>query len=140
MSRIASQPPVRLDVAVGRAMVQPVDPATRAELESLQAAMLGREVAPEGIDPPSLVGEVFTFIMPRVSNPGVLRLERRRLLLERLEARASARDQDGGAAGGDAPGDDAPGDNLLAGGLMALRNELQNLVLLRRSRDSLIEG
>ena len=40
--------------------------------------------------PPSLVGEVFTFIMPRVSNPGVLRLERRHLLLDRLEARASA--------------------------------------------------
>lgn len=130
MSRIAATPPVRLDVAVRQALIEPVDPATGAELVALQAAMAGREVAPEGIDPPSLVGEVFTFIMPRLSNPGVLRLERRRLLLDRLEARASAR-------GPNAQGQD---DSLLAGGLMALRNELQNLSLLRRRRDSLIEG
>ncbi len=124
MTRIPSEPPVRLDVAVGRALVEPIDAATRAELRSLQTAMQSKEVAPEGIDPPGLVGEVFTFIMPRLSNPGVLRLERRRLLLERLEARANARSHN----------------PLVPGGLMALRHELQNLTLLRQNRDSLIGG
>ncbi len=135
MSRVAAPPPVRLDVAVGRALIEPVDPATRAELKALQAAMADREVAPEGIDPPSLVGEVFTFIMPRLSNPGVLRLERRRLLLDRLEARASAH-----SSGSHGPSARGEADSLLAGGLMALRHELENLALLRRRRDSLIEG
>ncbi len=135
MSRVAAPPPVRLDVAVDRALVEPVDAATRAELTTLQAAMAGREVAPEGIDPPSLVGEVFTFIMPRLTHPGVLRLERRRLLLDRLEARASAH-----SSGARSPGAGREQDGLLAGGLMALRHELQNLALLRGRRDSLIEG
>lgn len=125
MSKVLSQPSIRLDVAVGQVLVEPVDPATRAELKSLQAVMLSKEIAPEGIDPPNLVSKVFTFIMPRLSNPGVLRLERRRLLLDRLEARASARGQ---------------GNALTSGGLVALRHELQNLALLQRNRDSLIEG
>ena len=125
MSRIPSQLSVRLDVAVDRALVEPIDAATRAELQSLQAVLQGKKVDPEGIDPPSLVSEVFTFIMPRLSNPGVLRLERRRLRLERLEARANAHSHD---------------NPLVSGGLMALRHELQNLTLLRQNRDSLIGG
>ena len=128
MSRIPSNPsdgPVRLDVAVGRALVEPVDAATRAELGPLQAMIRSRDVAPEGLDPPSLVGEVFTFIMPHLSNPGVLRFERRRLLLERLEARASA---------------GSNGSPLVPGALIALRHELANLRLLQQNRDSLVGG
>ena len=125
MSKIPSEPMMRLDAAVERALIEPVDPATRIELEKLQSVMREQEVTPEGIDPPSLVGEIFTYVMPRLSNPGVLRLERRRLLLERLEARAGARD---------------PGVPLVPGAGTALRHELQNLTLLQRSRDSLIRS
>ena len=125
MSRITSQPLVKLDVAVARTLLEPVDAATRADLQASQALMRGKNLDAETIDPTGLVGEVFTLIMPSLTNPGVLRLERRRLLLDRLEARASARSHD---------------DPLAAGMLMALRHELANLMLLRRNRDSLIEG
>ncbi len=125
MSRITSEPPVRLDAAVARTLLEPVDAATRAELKASQAVIRSKAAEAEAIDPPNLVGEVFAYIMPSLTNPGVLRLERRRLLLDRLEARANARGRD---------------DALAAGGLMALRHELANLTLLRRNRDSLIEG
>ena len=125
MSRITSEPPVRLDAAVARTLLEPVDAATHAELKASQAVIQSKAAEAEAIDPPNLVGEVFAYIMPSLTNPGVLRLERRRLLLDRLEARANARGRD---------------DALAAGGLMALRHELANLTLLRRNRDSLIEG
>lgn len=129
MSRIPStssgEAPVRLDVAVHRVMTEPVDAITGAELGSLQTAMRARNVTADGIDPPNLVGAVFTFIMPRLSNPAVLRFERRRLILERLEARVSA------------SVDGAP---LVPGALMALRHELGNLRMLQQNRDSLIGG
>ncbi len=125
MSRITSQPSVKLDVAVARTLLEPVDAATRADLQTSQALMQGKNLDAETIDPAGLVSEVFALIMPSLTNPGVLRLERRRLLLDRLEARASARSHD---------------DPLAAGRLMALRHELANLTLLRRNRDSLIEG
>ncbi len=124
MSRVTPESLVRLDVAVARTLLEPVDAATRAELKTSQAVMQNKGVAPD-IDPPSLVSEVFATIIPSLTHPGVLRLERRRLLLDRLEARASARSHDNA---------------LAAGGLMALRYELANLTLLRRNRDSLIEG
>lgn len=125
MSRITSQPTVRLDVAVAQTLLEPVDAATRADLKASQAVMQGKNPAVAAIDPAGLVSEVFALIMPSLTNPGVLRLERRRLLLGRLEARASARSHD---------------DPSAAGGLMALRHELANLTLLQRNRDSLIGG
>ena len=125
MSKITLESPIRLDVAVARTLLEPVDAANRAELKASQAVMQSKGVVPEPIDPPSLVSEVFATIIPSLTNPGVLRLERRRLLLDRLEARVSARSHD---------------DALAAGGLMALRHELASLMLLRRNRDSLIEG
>ncbi len=125
MSRIQPEPSVRLDVAVDRAMVEPASAATRAELAGLRAAIDSRDVLAEGIDPPSLVGEVFAYIIPRLSNPAVLRFERRRLVLERLEAAASAR---------------ADGAPVVPGALLALRHELGHLRLLQQHRDSLIEA
>ncbi|MGI4939313.1 MAG: hypothetical protein ACRYHQ_01870 [Janthinobacterium lividum] len=123
MSRIASDLPVRLDVAVRRAAAQPVDPVTRAGLVELEDALRAHDRTPEGIDPPSLIGVIVTAIMPHLSNPGVLNAERRRRLLERLEAHIAAVPQ--GAA-------------VVPGAGIALRQELENLRLLRQSQDSLI--
>ena len=125
MSGVAATAGLRLDAAVERVLLEPVDAATRAELERVRAAVQAREVSPEGLDPPSLVGEVFAYIMPRVADPGVLRLERRRLLLERLAARCAA---------------EAESDPVTRGGLVALRGELHGLASLRGNLDSLIEG
>ena len=116
---------VRLDAAVERLLLEPVDAATRAELERVRTAVQARDVAPEGLDPPSLVGEVFAYIMPRIADPSILRLERRRALLERVVARCAA---------------EAEPDPVTRGGLVALRRELQGLAALRGNRDSLVEG
>ena len=116
--------PLRLDAAVDRLLVEPVDPVTRSELQGLQAH-LRRTPDEAALDPPGLVAAVMSAIMPRISHPAVLRLDRRQKVLERLEARA--------AAGGQT-------DPLLAGALVTLRHELQNLSLLRRHRDRLIGG
>ncbi len=112
---------IRLDAAVGRALAGTADPATRAELARVQHAIASREVAPEGLDPPSLTGAMFAYLMPRLANPSVLRLERRRLLLDRIAARCTGES-----------------DPVALGSLMALRHELGNLALLRGNRDSLI--
>lgn len=112
---------IRLDAAVDRALVGTADPANRAELERVRHAIAAREVAPEGLDPPSLAGALFAYLMPRLANPSVLRLERRRLLLDRIAARCA---------------DES--DPVLLGSLLALRHELANLALLRGNRDSLI--
>ena len=125
MSGVASPVDLRLDAAVETLLLEPVDSATRTELERVRTAAQARDVAPEGLDPPSLVGEVFTYIMPRIADPGVLRLERRRLLLERLAARCAA---------------EAEPDPVTRGGLVALRGELHGLASLRGNLDSLIEG
>ncbi len=112
---------VRLDVAVNRVLVGTADPASRVELERLRGAMASREVVAEGLDPPSLTGALFAYLMPRLASPSVLRLERRRLLLDRIAARCR---------------DDS--DVVALGSLQALRDEIANLALLRGNRDSLI--
>ena len=117
--------PVRLDVAIDRLLVEPVDHVTRGELQGLQTHIRRDVQTNEQLDPPNLIGLVFGAIMPRISHPDVLRLDRRQKVLERMEARAAA---------------GSKGDPLLAGGLVILRHELQNLALLRRHRDRLIEG
>lgn len=116
---------LRLDAAVERLLLEPVDAATRVELERVRSAVQARDVAPEGLDPPSLVGEVFAYVMPRITDPGVLRLERRRSLLERVAARCAAAPEP---------------DPATRGGLVALRRELRALATLRGNRDSLVEG
>ena len=125
MPGVTSPTGLRLDAAVERLLLEPVDPATRGALERVRAAVQAREVTPEGLDPPSLVGEVFAYIMPRIADPGVLRLERRRTLLERMAARCAG---------------DADSNPAVRDGLAALRRELQALGTLRGNRDSLIEG
>lgn len=112
---------IRLDAAVDRVLTDPIDPANRAEMERVQDAIAFREVAAEGLDPPSLTGALFTYLMPRLANPSVLRLERRRLLLDRIAARCTGES-----------------DPVALGSLLALRHELANLALLRGNRDSLI--
>ena len=112
---------IRLDAAVDRALVSTVDPAHRAALERVQGAIASREVAAEGLDPPSLTGALFAYLMPRLASPSVLRLERRRVLLERTAARCA----DGA-------------DPVTLGTLLAVRHELANLALLCGNRDSLI--
>ena len=125
VSRIAGDP-VRLDVAVERLLIEPVDRVTRSDLRGLQAHIRkGGRTGQEGLDPPSLADVVLDAVMPRLSHPDVLRLDRRQKALERLEARAAADDNN---------------DPALMGGLVMLRHELQNLSLLRRHRDRLIEG
>lgn len=124
MSRIPNNS-LRLDAAVSKVLVEPVSAPERVELQGLQATFRGNGVTEEGLDPPSLVGAVFGALMPRVTYPGVLRLERRLKILERLEARAATGGSD---------------DPVLAGSLRTLRHELQNLSLLHRHRDRLIEG
>lgn len=111
----------RLNVAVNRVLADPIDAANRAELQRVQDAIVSREVVAEGLDPPSLTGALFAYLMPRLANPSVLRLERRRLLLDRIAARCA--------------GDSDP---VGLGTLLALRHELANLALLRGNRDSLI--
>lgn len=115
--------PTPLDVVVRQAMTQKVDPVTRAGLVELETVIRNADLAQDGIDPPSLVGMVFAAIMPRLTNPGVLDAGRRRRLLERIEARAAAQ---------------APGDAVVPGGILALRQELENLRMLRQNQDSLI--
>lgn len=121
MAGIDGSPSIRLDAAINRALAGAVDPASRAELHRVQHAVALREVAAEGLDPPSLTGALFAYLMPRLANPSVLRLERRRLLLDRIAARCA--------------GDPDP---VASGSLLALRHELANLALLRGNRDSLI--
>ena len=121
MAGVGAAGPVRLDTAVGRVLAEPVDPATAIEMARVQQAVASREVMLEGLDPPSLTGALFTYMMPRLANHSVLRLERRRLLLDRIAARCT----------GDA-------DPVVLGSLLALRHELANLALLRSNRDSLI--
>ena len=121
MAGIEPSSGVRLDVAAARALAAVPDPANRVALERLQAAIASREVAAEGLDPPSLTGALFAYLMPRLASPSVLRLERRRLLLDRIAARC----------GGN-------GDVVALDGVRALRDELANLALLRGNRDSLI--
>ena len=125
MAGVAAPDGLRLDAAVEHLLLEPVDAATRIELERVRKAVQARGVAPEGLDPPSLVGEVFAYIMPRIADPGVLRLERRRTLLERMAARCAA---------------DSEPSPVTRGGLIALRRELQALAMLRGNRDSLVEG
>lgn len=125
MSGVTAPAGLRLDAAVERLLLEPVDPATRTELERVRGAMQARGVSADGLDPPSLVGEVFAYIMPRITDPGVLRLERRRALLERAAAFYAA---------------DPDPDPAVLGGLIALRHELQSLAMLRGNRDSLVEG
>lgn len=121
MAGVDAPSPVRLDAAVGRVLADPIDAANRAEMERVQGAIAAREVAAEGLDPPSLTGALFAYLMPRLANPSVLRLERRQLLLDRIAARCA--------------GDSDP---VALGTLLALRHELANLALLRGNRDSLI--
>ena len=110
--------PMRLDAAARELMTQRIDPVTRVELEQFQDVLKTLGVEPEGLDPPSLVAAVLTFVMPHLSDPGVLRLDRRRAVLARiLTSERAAR----------------------SGGL-ALRHELRNIDMLRRNRDSLVEG
>lgn len=113
---------VRLDVAAAcpraRRRARTGEPGSA---ERLQAAIASREVAADGLDPPSLTGALFAYLMPRLASPSVLRLERRRLLLDRIAARCC--------------GD---GDIVALGSVRALRDELAKLALLRGNRDSLI--
>lgn len=118
--------PIRLDVAVDRLLaVEPTNLVVRAELRSFPIQLRRGVGGEELLDPPSLVDAVFSAIMPRITHPGVLRLDRRQKVLERLEAHAAAGAKD---------------DPVLAGSLRTMRQELRNLSLLRRHRDRLIEG
>ena len=121
LSGVDASPPVRLDTAVDRVLAGPVDNADRAELERMQDVLASREVVAEGLDPPSLTGALFAFLMPRLINPSVLRLARRQLLLGRIAARCA---------------DES--DPVVLGSLLALRHELANLSLLRSGHDGLI--
>ncbi len=110
-------PSLRLDAAARELLARSIDNVTRVELELFEDALETMGVKAEGLDPTSLTASVFAFIMPRLNDPGVLRLDRRRALLQRLLA-----------------------DRGLRGGAAALRRELRGIDQLRRSRDSLVEG
>lgn len=125
LNRVESGPTLRLDKAIERNIADAPDAPTAVEMQGFQAVISGRDVRPEGIDPPGVIGALFTHIMPRISNPSILQLDRRQTLLQRLEARAVSR------------GDSAP---VVPGGLESVRLELRNIEQLRRQRDSLIGG
>lgn len=118
MAGVPSPLALRLDEAVGELLAAPIARVDRVELEVLQAVLAPPPAAPRaGLDPPSLSRALLDYLMPRLTDPGVLRLERRRELLGAL------------AAGGDPVSRHE-----------VLRQELRGLALLRGNRDSLIEG
>gem|GEM_PF-4254310 len=125
MSKIDSYPTLRLDKAIESMLVDAPDTVTAVEMRGFQNAISERDAREEGIDPPGIVGALFAHIMPRISNPSILQMERRQALLRRLEAATAMR------------GDGAP---VVPGGLDSLRMELRNIELLRQQRDSLIGG
>ena len=124
MSGLNAPSGIRLDAAIERLLLEPIEPSARVELEHVRGAVQSR-LAPEGLDPPSLAGELFAYIMPRITDPGILRLERRRAVMERVAARCSA---------------EPDPDPVVRGGLLALRRELQALASLRANRDRLVGG
>lgn len=124
MARVPPVPALRLDAAIGDLLAQHAQPAARVELEAMQAAVSDPDLPAPGLDPPTLRGALLDWIMPRLDEPGILRLERRRDLLERLAASFEA----------------AGPDPLAQGGLLTVRHELKGLELLRGNRDSLIGG
>ncbi len=125
MSDVGKVPPptaapaaMRLDAATRSLVAQPLDRATRIELEQFNDILDALGIKPDGLDPPSLAAAVLTFVMPRLSDPGILRLDRRRAILNRiLDAERGTRP-----------------------GQLAVRHELRNIEMLRRNRDSLVEG
>ncbi|AOX16641.1 hypothetical protein [Kozakia baliensis] len=125
IQQVSPSDPVRLDRAVQEVSSGTHDPVTKAQFDTLQGAMAACDVAPEGIDPPSMIGALFTHLMPHIRNPSVLLPEQRRTILKRLEARATAR------------GDSAP---IVPGGVDSLRHELENLEEFMRNRNGLIGG
>ena len=108
----------RLDAAARDLMTQPLDSVTRLELEKFQDVLSALGVQPEGLDPPSLTAAVLAFIMPRLSDPGVLKLDRRRSVLNRIL-----------------------GSNTAArAGSLALMHELRSIDTLRHNTNSLVGG
>jgi len=117
VSGSSSVPSLRLDAAARELLARRIDTATQVELASFADAMDAMGLRSGGLDPASLTAAVFAFIMPRLSNPAVLRLDRRRALIQRMLA-----------------------DGNLKGGAAALRQELRGIDQLRGSRDSLVGG
>lgn len=121
----AGEAPLRLDAALETLLAQPLEGVARTELEAFRDALARRAGAAPTLDPPGLVGVIFDAIMPRLPDPGLLRLGRRRRLLHSLAARLEALPGSPEAARGD---------------LLAVRRELRALALLHHNRDSLIEA
>ena len=108
----------RLDAAARDLMSRPLDPVTRVELESFQEVLSALGVQPEGLDPPSLTAAVLAFVMPRLSDPGVLKLDRRRSLLNRILSSNAAQ----------------------RAGSLALMHEVRSIDTLRHNTNSLVGG
>lgn len=123
MSRIPSQPMIRLDHAIEEVVANTPDAAIAPDLVAFHKTLSVRQHAPEGIEPPTLTDALFLHLMPHLKSAGILRSDQRKTLLTCLEARAQS--------------SFGP---VVPGGLEALSFELHNLELLMRYRDSLIGG
>lgn len=116
-----------LDLAIEAALAsKDVDAVTRISLNEMRASIAEA-------DPRAMLASLYnrnlaqgllSFVMPRLRHPEVLRAENHDALLERLADIFSARAENSAARAG----------------VFALQQELRRLNLLRRNRNSLIEG
>jgi hypothetical protein len=122
--------PVRLDAALEALAASGPEAEAAPQVERFDLVLKARDRLRDDLRPPSLVDEVFDFIMPRIGDPLILRNSRYVSLLQDL---ADAFGDDGH---GDA--DDSTDEIGRAAGQL-LREELRKHRVLRQQLNSLIE-